>query len=188
MISIDRPGFGYSDFGKAVNLQEQVSILMPAILKLVGHKKVTLVGHSLGAPVILKLAAEGSLSISQLVLIAGSVSPAEEAPEKWRTFLEYSLLSYMLPGAFRPSNTEIVYFKKDVYSLPADFPKIHSPVLIFHGDKDDFVPPGNAVFAQQSLINAPVRMIWFEGERHFIPWTRFREIRDELLAIRQSVN
>ena len=32
MVAIDRPGFGYSDFGKAVHLQQQCEMIMPVLL------------------------------------------------------------------------------------------------------------------------------------------------------------
>lgn len=185
MLSIDRPGFGYSDFGKALNLKEQTDLLNSALQKLYNGKPVILAGHSLGGPAIIKMAASiKDVPVKSLVLIAASVSPEAETPERWRTVFEYSPLRYLLPGAFRPSNTELVYFKKDVFDLKNDFPAIHCPVLILHGDKDDFVPPENATYAKQQLINSPsVNIVWYSNERHFIPWTRFEEIKQELLKL-----
>ena len=34
IVAIDRPGFGYSDFGKAMHLQEQCNIILPVLQKL----------------------------------------------------------------------------------------------------------------------------------------------------------
>lgn len=188
MVSIDRPGFGYSDFGKALNMKEQTTLLNTALQKIHNGKPVILAGHSLGGPAIVKMAATiKDVQIKNVVLIAGSVSPEAEAPERWRSVFDYSPLRYLLPGAFRPSNTEIVYFKKDVYELQDNFKAIHCPVLILHGDKDDFVPPANATYAKEQLENSPsVRIVWYKDERHFIPWTRFKEIRDELLQLSTS--
>lgn len=188
MVSIDRPGFGYSDFGKALPMKEQTTMLNIAVQKIYNGKPIILAGHSLGGPAILKMAATmKDVEIDGLVLIAGSVSPEAEAPERWRTVFDNSPLRYLLPGAFRPSNTEIVYFKKDVYELQADFKAIHCPVLILHGDKDDFVPPANATYAKEHLVNSPsVRIVWYKDERHFIPWTRFAEIKNELLQFSVS--
>lgn len=185
LISIDRPGFGYSEFGKALNLQQQCKLLAKLIANTSNGKPVCLIGHSLGGPVVVKLAAENkNLNITNLVILAGSVDPAEESPESWRATLDRTPLRYLVPGAMRPSNAELLFFKQDVQSMPADLKKITCRVLIMQGDKDTFVPPGNATYAQQHLTHAKeVKLVWFEGEKHFIPWTKFNDIRDALLHL-----
>lgn len=185
LMSIDRPGFGYSEFGKALNLQQQCKLLAKLIANASNGKPVCLIGHSLGGPVVVKLAAENkNLNITNLVILAGSVDPSEESPESWRATLDRTPLRYLVPGAMRPSNAELLFFKQDVQSMPADLEKITCRVLIMQGDKDTFVPPGNATYAQQHLTHAKeVKLVWFEGEKHFIPWTKFNDIRDALLHL-----
>ena len=87
----------------------------------------------------------------------------------------------------RPSNAELLLFKQDVDDILDDLNKVTCRVLIMHGDKDTFVPPGNALFAQQNLTNAKeVKLVWFKDEKHFIPWTKFKEIRDALLELNMN--
>lgn len=78
MISIDRPGFGYSDFGKAEPMQEQSALISPLLAEWKNGKAVYLVGHSLGGPLIIQLYADNPGMIDGLVLLAASVDPAEE--------------------------------------------------------------------------------------------------------------
>jgi pimeloyl-ACP methyl ester carboxylesterase len=188
MISIDRPGFGYSEFGKALNLKTQCTLMAEAIKTIENGKPIALIGHSLGGPAVVKITAEHpELSITNLVILAGSVDPSEEKPESWRATLDRTPLRYMIPGAMRPSNAELLFFKTDVDEIPADLNKITCRVLIMHGDKDTFVPPGNATFAQQNLTHAKeVKLVWFKDEKHFIPWTKFTEIRDALLQLNMN--
>lgn len=186
LISIDRPGFGYSNYGEARNFQDQGILLSAVLQKIANGKPMALVGHSLGGPMVVKLAAENpQLPISNIVVLAGSVDPAQEEPEKWRTLLSIFPIKYLVPGAMRPSNVELLMFKKDVYSLAADFDKITCRVLLMHGDKDQLVPPANAVYAQQHLTHAKqVKLIWLKGENHFIPWTKFEDIKAQLLQLK----
>ena len=144
-----------------------------------------LIGHSLGGPVIVKLAAENhDVPITNLVMLAGAVDPSEEKPENWRVTLDRTPLRYLVPGAMRPSNAELLMFKQDVETMPADLSKVTCRVLIMQGEKDDLVPPGNAVYAQKHLIHAKeIKMIWFKDENHFIPWTKFKDIRNALLQL-----
>ncbi|HRH60054.1 MAG TPA: alpha/beta hydrolase, partial [Chitinophagaceae bacterium] len=155
MISIDRPGFGYSDYGDAMSLNAQIPLLADLLKHIENGKPMCLIGHSLGGPAVVKLAGEyPELPVTNLVILAGSVDPSEEKPENWRSTLDRTPLRWLVPGAMRPSNAELLLFKKDVDDLASDFPKVKCNVLIMHGDKDDFVPPGNAIYSQNHLVNA----------------------------------
>ncbi len=184
MVSIDRPGFGYSDFGKACNLSEQSDIISPLFRKLSNGKPSYIVGHSMGGPMIVKLAADNPGTFSAMVILAGSEDPAAEKKEKWRPILFKTPLNLLIPGALRPSNEELWYLKKDLVALKQDFPKIKCPVYILHGQKDQLVPVSNAAYAQKSLINASkVDIHYFPNENHFIPWTQFPFIQKLLLNL-----
>lgn len=185
MISIDRPGFGYSNFGDALNLEEQGKAISALLAHIQNGKPVCLIGHSLGGPMVVKLAADNpNAHISNLVILAGSVDPAEEKPENWRVPFDRTVLRYMIPGAMRPSNAELLMFKKDVEEMPKDLASITCKVLIMHGSKDALVPPANADYAKAHLIKAKeVQLVWFEGENHFIPWTKFADIRNALYTL-----
>jgi pimeloyl-ACP methyl ester carboxylesterase len=185
LISIDRPGFGYSDFGEAENLARQSQLMSPVLQQLKNGKPIWLVGHSLGGPMVVKLAADNPALFDKIIILAGSNDPAQEKPEKWRPVLIQTPLRLLVPGSLRPSNQELWYLKKDLVDLQKDFPKITAPVLIMHGNKDQLVPYENAAYTQKMLINAKdVQLITFDGENHFIPWTRYQEIKAELMKLR----
>jgi pimeloyl-ACP methyl ester carboxylesterase len=187
MISVDRPGFGYSEFGNAKNLDEQSKLISP-LLKILNNKKpMYVVGHSLGGPMAVKLDADNPGVFSGMVLLAASVDPAAENPEKWRPVLYKTPLKYFLPGAFRPSNEELWYLKKDLKDLAADFSKITCPVWIIHGDKDKFVPVSNADYAKKMLVNAKsVEIKILKGAPHFIPWEPwYKDVKEVLMRLHE---
>jgi len=184
MISVDRPGFGDSDFGKAEPIQEQSALISPLLAEWKNGKSMYLVGHSLGGPLIIQLYADNPGMIDGLVLLAASVDPAEEKKELWRSMLDGPVLQYLLPGAFRPSNRELRYFKKDVYFLQDKFAAVKCKVFIVHGTKDAFVPPGNAEYAAKKLVNAAaVETIMLPEANHFIPWKKYDEIKTVLMKL-----
>ena len=84
LISIDRPGFGDSDFGDAMHLHQQSEIMGPVIKSLKNGHPLWLIGHSMGGPMIVQLEADYPGLADGLVLIAGSIDPAAELPERWR--------------------------------------------------------------------------------------------------------
>ncbi len=185
MVSIDRPGFGYSEFGNAKNLQDQSTLISPLISEINNGKPIYIIGHSLGGPLAVKLVADNPGVFNGLVLLAASVDPAEEAPEKWRGFLYNSSLQFFLPGAFRPSNMEIWFLKKDLIPLATQFASVQCDVWIVHGDKDGFVPVGNAAYAKKMLVNAKsVEVLILKGAPHFIPWEPwYKYIKDILINL-----
>jgi pimeloyl-ACP methyl ester carboxylesterase len=64
------------------------------------------------------------------------------------------------------------------------FAKINCPVYILHGNKDQFVDYGNLAFGAKVFKNASlVDTITFQGANHFIPWTKFAEIKQVLLKL-----
>lgn len=184
MVSIDRPGFGFSQFGDAKNLDDQSALISPLVKILQNGKAIYGIGHSLGGPMVAKLQMDNENLFNGLVLLAASVDPKKEDPEHWRFILKNSLLQYLLPGAFRPSNKELVFLKKDLWETDKEWYKISCPVWILHGDKDSFVPVSNTDYAKRKLTNArSVEVKILIGARHFIPWEQYDEIKELLLQL-----
>lgn len=184
MVSIDRPGFGYSDFGRAQHLDVQSLQISPVFGKLDNHRPMFLAGHSLGGPLVIKLGADNPGVFSGLVILSGSIDPKEEEPEKWRPWLFNTSLNYLVPGALRPANEELWYLKKDLVYLEKDFSKINCPVYFIHGAMDTWVPPANVEYGKKLLVHASyIDVTMIPGANHFIPWTKFTEIRSVLLKL-----
>jgi len=184
MVSIDRPGFGFSDYGKPEHLARQSELISPLFTALNNHHPMFIAGHSLGGPMVIKLAADNPGVFSGIVIISGSIDPAEEKPEKWRPVLFNTPLNYFVPGAMRPSNKELWYLKKDLVDLKADFRKIECPVYFIHGASDTWVPPANVAYGMKLLVNSShLEQQMLPGANHFIPWTRFNEIKKLLLNL-----
>ncbi len=189
LISIDRPGFGKSNFGNAMNLSQQSKIISHLFTKLNKGKPIFLIGHSLGGPMICRLAIDNPGMISGLVILAGSQDPAAEKPEKWRPVLFKTSLNLLVPGSWRPSNEELWYLKKDLIELKYDLCKISCPVYLAHGSKDILVPFSNVGYTMKMLTGTSKKeIIVFEDdieqvENHFLPSRKFNEIKQLLLTL-----
>jgi pimeloyl-ACP methyl ester carboxylesterase len=184
MVSVDRPGFGHSDYGQPQHLDVQSLWISKLFYLLANHKPMFLAGHSLGGPMVIKLGADNPNIFYGIVVISGSIDPNEEKPEKWRPWLFKTPLNYLVPGAMRPSNEELWYLKKDLVQLQKDFSRITCPVYFVHGAMDTWVPPGNVEYGKKMLVNAPiVEETLIPGANHFIPWSKFTEIRAILLKL-----
>lgn len=182
MISFDRPGFGESDPGKAMPLYQQVNLISKVYTKLSNATSAKWVGHSLGGPFVVMMAMSHPELVSGIVILAGSVSPEEEAPEKWRPFFTHPIFKTILPKTLSASNEELMYFKKEVLALGKPWENVVSPALVIHGTKDALVPFGNAAYAMERLVNAKTKhLIAIPGANHFIPWTNYTTVRTGIL-------
>jgi pimeloyl-ACP methyl ester carboxylesterase len=184
MIAIDRPGFGFSDFGQAENLATQSRIIESFIAKIDNQKPIILIGHSLGGPVIVKMATENPRKFNQLVVLAGAIDPKAETAELWRPILKSKPIRYLIPGALRPSNDELWWLKQDLFDMQPNLKNITANVTIIHGTKDPLVPYKNVAFMKNEFVNAKsIKIIAIENANHFIPWEYFELIRDTLLEL-----
>jgi pimeloyl-ACP methyl ester carboxylesterase len=184
MIAVDRPGFGYSEFGKARNLKEQSQLISPVLAVFNNNKPIYIAGHSMGGPVAAQLVVDNPGVFTGMVLLSAAVDPEEERPEWWRPWLNKKPLNFFVPGAFLPSNKELWYLKKDLLQLKNEFYKITCPVWIVHGDKDVLVPVGNAAFAKKMLVNTKfVDVKILHRANHFIPVLRYNDIKGVLLQL-----
>jgi pimeloyl-ACP methyl ester carboxylesterase len=184
MISIDRPGFGYSDFGKASHLQEQTAIISKVLVSQKNDLPMFLFGHSLGGAVVAELAALDPDMYKGIVIAAGALDVSLEKKEKWRRIMSVKPLYWFLPGAYGPSNTELLYLKKDLVQLQDEFKNITCEVHFIHGSKDTWVPIGNMAYGMKMMTNA--RVVTADtiiGADHNIPWKNIDEIKKVLLKL-----
>ena len=121
-----------------------------------------------------------------MVILAGSLDPQAEKPEKWRPILSKTPLKYFIPGAWRPSNEELWYLKKDLKELDKSIDRVACPVWLIHGDKDNLDPFSNVAYAKRKLVNSKnIEVMALPNAIHFIPWTHFKEIKEVLLNLTQ---
>jgi pimeloyl-ACP methyl ester carboxylesterase len=172
IVAVDRPGYGFSDYGRTEpSLERQAGVLRP-ILERHRAPEVILLGHSYGGPIIVKMAAMYPEWVDGLVMVAGSVDPELEPREWWRGPLDWRAVRWMLPGSMRVCNQEILPLYQELKAMEADWAKITCPVTIIQGENDKLVPKGNADYAGKMLINSSmVNMCVIEDASHFILWS-----------------
>ncbi len=187
VVAVDRPGYGFSDFGKAErSVEMQAASIKPILEKHVfqEEQKVILVGHSFGAPVIARFAMDFPDLVDGLVFVAGSVDPELE-PKKWyQKPLDLFFIRWMLPPAARVCNQEIIPLPEELEKMLPLWKKITCPVILVHGGEDGLVPVGNVGFASQKLVNSrKVIVDTLQGENHFILWSHQDHIVEQIIEL-----
>jgi pimeloyl-ACP methyl ester carboxylesterase len=184
LISIDRPGFGYSDYGTGLHLQDNGDIIGHALKTLYNNKPMYLIGHSYGGPAIALLAADYPEKINGIVVLAGALDPAIEPKEKWRKGFIHAPLKYLLPGAFRPSNQELWYLKTDLIPFQNKLKQITCDVYIMHAKNDMLVDPRNPAYMKKEMVNATfIKDTMFPEGNHFIPWNHYKDVKALLMLL-----
>jgi pimeloyl-ACP methyl ester carboxylesterase len=185
MVAVDRPGFGYSGLGIAVKtLTEQAAILKPIIEKYrKKNKQIILIGHSLGGPLIARMAMDYPQLIDNLIFVAASNSPELEPANWYRHIGDFILFRYLIPKSFRASNREILFVKPELKKMLPLWKNITQKTIIIQGDKDVLVPFENANFTKKMLINADVEIIIKKDMNHFVPWSNPELIKEAILKI-----
>jgi len=180
LISVDRPGFGYSNYGKAEpSLSIQAACIKPLLQKYGAGKKIILVGHSLGGPLIARIAMDYPELVNYLIFVAPSVDPALEPKEWYRKPM--NTMGWLLPGSIRASNGEIISLKKELELMLPLWSTIRQPAVVIQGDQDDLVHPANAAFVKKNMVNSQVHIVLLKDMNHFIPWKKPEAIKQAIL-------
>lgn len=187
MISVDRPGFGASNFGYAEpSIEKQSQDLKPILEKHKNNRPVYLLGHSLGGPLIARMAVDYPELIDGLIFVAPSNDPDLEPDEWFRGPLSTPFLKWMLPRSLRASNDEIYQLKPQLQEMLPMWQKITCKSVVIQGDADELVPAANAEFTKKMLVNAPCEVVMYPGMNHFVPWTHPFLIENAILYMAEN--
>lgn len=186
LIAVDRPGFGKSDYGKPErSLKKQSEDILAVLIE--EQTTATLIGHSYGGPVIMRMAIDAPELVDGLISVAGSVDPELEKTKWYQIPVHYKVLSWILPGFLYSTNEEILALKKELEEMIPCWKNITQPVSVIQGGKDNLVPEGNAYFIENMLPHNNPNMVIIPEMNHFVPWTNPDLIRDEMEYITRKI-
>lgn len=180
-IAIDRPGFGKSGPDDAVtSLAAQADAIaqLASALKL---EPAILVGHSLGGPVVARFAADHPRRTAALVILAGSLDPAQEDVPWIQNAGDAWPIVAMLPRAIRNANREIIALEAELREMEPLLGAISVPVFVLHGTADDLVPYANVAFMQSRFTAAnKLSVLQLHEQNHFLPWNEKRRVGEAI--------
>lgn len=167
LIVVDRPGYGFSDFGRIeVSVVKQAEIIQEIIKQTKNTQKVCLVGYSFGAPVAAKLAMLMPKQTKAVLMISGAVAPGEEKTFNISYLIEKKKWEDKLPIILRNANAEKLGHRAALEEITNDWDKITAPVTMLHGTKDNLIFYSNIDFVKKKLTNAKLDIVPMEGEGH----------------------
>ena len=178
LVSVDRPGYGISGRGTAEPSLEKQARRIAAALRADGVERAILVGHSLGGPVIARMAIDFPERVAGLLLVAPSIDPALERHRWYNVAGSLVVVQWFLPVDWVVSNREIWPLKRELQGLATRLGEIRVPTVVLQGDDDDLVPPANADYVERAFTGARVELRRIPGAGHFVLWQQPELVRD----------
>ncbi len=177
LVSVDRPGFGKTrPNGAETSIETQARRIRDAVKASGASLPAIWVGHSLGGPVVARVAVDFPEDVSGMVLVAPSMDPELEK-RKWFNWVgKFPLVRWGLSREWRSSNDEIWPLKGQLERLRPKLGEVRAPTIVIQGDRDQLVPMANAAYVEREMPDGVVELRILEGVNHFIPWSDPEEI------------
>lgn len=188
LLAVDRPGYGYSGFGRPeISVERQAAYIAELLReKRAQHETIILHGSSYGGTVTARLAMDYPELVDGILLQSASLMPGKETTY-WISYpTHHWLLRWLMPGPIRVANAEKLSHKAQLKAMAPLWERIRSAAIVLHGTADRLIFPENAKYARDRLINASYLEVGLlDGKRHDLLWTaRERLIRSLIKLIR----
>lgn len=180
LISVDRLGYGHSDFGNTeTSIRRQAEALLPILDTL--EQPAILVGHSFGGPIAAQMAALRPDKVRLQLLIAPALDPDYERI-LWVSYpADSPWLRWAVPPVWRVTNEEKLAHVAELKKMLPLWKQITTPTVLLHGRADYLVPIENSYFGHRQMKQAPVDTIFPANLDHLIPFTHPEVVRKVLL-------
>ncbi|MFD2933466.1 alpha/beta fold hydrolase [Spirosoma flavum] len=181
LVAVDRPGYGYSDFGRVeTSIIRQAKLLQPLIDRYRKAPYLMIVGSSYGGSVSARLAMNNPGRVNHVVFVSSALGPGLERTYPISYFADSPLIRWGVSPLLRLANDEKLAHRHALEAILPDWPKIRANITMLHGQRDDLVYPTNVWFAQQHLVNARVKQFLLPENRHDIVFNK-REYMTEII-------
>lgn len=186
-IALDRPGFGNTQPERAFTSLTDQAAAVHALLENRAAGRPILVGHSMGGPIIAKVAALYPDAVGGMIQVAGSLDPDLEEIKVIQYLGELPPFVWLIPKALKHTNREIFALESELRALEPYLATITAPTIIIHGTADDLVPYANVAYMQArfSAIRA-LETVTLDGQNHFLPWNSAPIIDAALARLMQN--
>ncbi len=184
MVTLDRLGYGYSAYGKSeISIAKQAAAIR-ALVDQFDNDTIILVGHSYGGPIVGKYAMDFPNRVATAIMLAPLNDPNSEPIFWFAHFARWKLTKWMLSKPLQVSGDEKFSHAAELKKIEKDWQSIQVPIIHIHGDKDRLAPPQeNIDFSKKYIPAQYLKMIVLPDTDHFIPWSDFELIRQELLLL-----
>lgn len=182
LYSIDRPGYGYSHFGKAVTSIEEQARIAVEIIDSLNQNHVIVVGHSYGGP-IAALTSLKTDKVKGVLMLAPAIDPENEKFFKIAYVAKWKLTKWIVPGALGVAGDEKFTHVEELKKIKDYWKDVHVPTIHVHGVKDVVVPFENVSFTKNAFNQHYLEVIELPEENHYLPWSQESLVIEQILRL-----
>ena len=184
LVAVDRPGYGFSDFGRVeTSIINQAKLLQPLIDRYRNAPYLMVVGSSYGGSVSARLAMNNPDRVNHVVFVSSALGPGLERTFFVSYLASSPLIRWMVSPILLLANDEKLAHRKALEAILPDWKNIRANITMLHGQRDELVYPTNVGFAQEHLVNARVKQFLLPENRHDIVFNKRQYMTDILLDI-----
>ncbi|WP_375447835.1 alpha/beta fold hydrolase [uncultured Fibrella sp.] len=184
LVAVDRPGYGYSDFGQVEpSILRQAELLQPLIDRYKSSPDLIIVGSSYGGSVSARLAMNNPGVIDQVVFVSSALGPGLERTYGISYWVDKAPLRALVPPLLRLANDEKLAHRRALEAIMPDWSRVTAGITMLHGLRDELVYPTNVAFAKKQLRNAQFKQFILPESRHDIVVNKREYIASILLSI-----
>lgn len=179
-LLVDRPGYGYSNFGNPIlEVKKQAEIVYEIITKYAKkYQQLLMLGTSYGGTVAARFMMDYPDYLDAGILMSSSLAPGEE-----RIYdVSYSMerFPWLFPTFLIIANQEKLSHYDQLKKMEPYWGNITNPILFIHATADDLVFPTNVPFALSHLNpNVSIDTTWVKDGEHSLYWS------DRVLVFRE---
>jgi pimeloyl-ACP methyl ester carboxylesterase len=183
MISVDRLGYGKSDYGKAETSTSLQALSIKSIIdkENTGHHKVTLVGRSYGAPITAWLAINYPQQVEKLFMVSPVIDPDKEKFYWFSAAGKSGLVQWMLPELLNVATAEKYAHESEMQKMLPKWKNLYVPTVVVSGAADRIADTANFSFAKRHLVNCDTTMMMLPNTGHLVTAERPAVIKDLIL-------
>jgi len=182
--AVDRPGYGYSNFGDAMTSIDVQAKVMSKLLDHYNLDNVIAIGSSYGGPLAARLAYEND-RVEGIVMISPAIDPTNEKKIWQSRFTQWWITRWLVPTGYRVAGDEKKVHAEELALIADNWDEVMIPVLHIHGDIDDIVPYENVHYTKE--VFSDIEIITIPDTGHEIAWGRPDLIKPMILKFIEKV-
>ena len=189
IYTLDRPGYGYSNYGKAAEgIADQAEIILNALSSVIdSSQKIILVSHSFGGPIASYMGIQKPEQIKGHLMLNPVIDPVSE-PMFW-----YSKVPIIWPfsmissGAMKVAAYEKIVHPDELKKAEHLWRHVTTPTLMIQGKKDWLAPLDNAEYVRDHFPSDYVDVRVLEEKSHFIPFSDVELVVDLIIKLLSQI-
>lgn len=185
MYAVDRPGYGYSNFGDQVTSINKQARIMSALISNYNLKNVIAIGSSYGGPLAAKVAAENH-AVKGVIMISPAIDSNQEKKIWASRLTQWWITRWLVPTSYRVAGDEKTVHARELATIEPDWKNVNVPVIHIHGNMDKIVPYSNINYTQNTFKT--IRIITIPNTGHEIAWARPDLIQPYILELIKKIN